>query len=414
MIQKTQLFILILLFAPALLMAENKLEAEVIHWWISGSEGAALDVVSKAFEKKGYLWVDTPVKTSYEAKTAAVSRMLDGVPPTMVQWHAGNSLLELYEEGLLRDIDELSERHGWKKVIPEALWNNISVDGHIVAAPLTVHGANWIWANKKVLEQSQVEMVNSWSEFLQVAPKIQQAGYIPLALGGQPWQERVLFLTVLLDSGGSTLYKDTILQHKPEALGGKQMAEVFAVFGSLRPFIDDKSPGRSWSDSTKLVIDGKAAFIIMGDWAKGEFFQEGKILGEDFLCALSPGSGSNYLLVADTFAMTKVATQQQQKMQEELVLTLMDPLVQKEFNRIKGSIPPRTDVDLEDFDQCSQLAKRTITDGQGETMAGFNMANKGLIGSSMMDIISTFWNDPEMTPQQAAKAFAEAVAEANF
>ena len=48
--------------------------------------------------------------------------------------------------------------------------------------------------------------------------------------------------------------------------------------------------GRDWNLATSMVMNGEAAFQIMGDWAKGEFLAGGKVPGEDFLCAPAPGN----------------------------------------------------------------------------------------------------------------------------
>ena len=57
----------------------------------------------------------------------------------------------------------------------------------------------------------------------------------------------------------------------------------------MRGYVDDNFSGRDWNLATAMVMNGEAAFQIMGDWAKGEFFAAGKVPGEDFLCASTPG-----------------------------------------------------------------------------------------------------------------------------
>ena len=49
------------------------------------------------------------------------------------------------------------------------------------------------------------------------------------------------------------------------------MLKVIKTFEALRPLVDEGSPGRNWNDATNLVITGKAAAQVMGDWARGEF-----------------------------------------------------------------------------------------------------------------------------------------------
>ncbi|MBY0396609.1 MAG: sugar ABC transporter substrate-binding protein, partial [Thermoleophilia bacterium] len=41
--------------------AGNAAEVEVLHWWTSGGEAAALNVLKEDLAKKGIGWVDMPV-----------------------------------------------------------------------------------------------------------------------------------------------------------------------------------------------------------------------------------------------------------------------------------------------------------------------------------------------------------------
>ena len=40
--------------------ADNK-EIQMLHWWTSGGEAAALNVIKQAVAKEGYTWKDVPV-----------------------------------------------------------------------------------------------------------------------------------------------------------------------------------------------------------------------------------------------------------------------------------------------------------------------------------------------------------------
>ena len=400
------------LFLFALSASGGEKEAEVIHWWVSGGEREALQVVIDAFESDGSRWVDTPVENSFNAKTAALSRMFDGYPPTLMQWHAGVALEELHDAGLLGDIDELARKEKWAELLPPAILAGVSSRGSIVAVPMTLHGGNWIWANKNVLEEVGVGMPDTLEDFFTIAEKIGESGFIPLALGGQPWQERVLFLVALLAVGGDEFYRAAIVEHQPEALGGKTMEEVFRQFGRFRELVDPESAGRNWSETTQLVIKGRAAFQCMGDWAKGEFQHAGQVAGEDFLCAIATGTQGNYLLVSDVFAMGKVKNQELRRTQLRLAKLMMDRDIQQKFNAIKGSIPPRKDVERSGFDICAQQAMQSVYGSSDALLPGFNMANGGLIASTIMDVLSGFWNNPAMLPREAARRLQQSVAEA--
>lgn len=402
--------IVCLLIWSSLSMAADK--AEVIHWWISGSEEAALKVIVDRFESQGNTWLDTPVEASYQAKSVAVTRMLDGTPPTMVQWHAGIALAELYQEQLIRDITDLAEKENWQDVLPAVVWEQIAIDGKVIAVPLNLHATNWIWANKAILEIIGQPIPETWEDFLEIAPAIQKAGFIPLAIGGQAWQVRVLFVSVLLAVGGPELYEAVIINHDPAAIVSPEMEKVFVTFGKLRQFTDPHSPDRGWAETTRLVIDGKAAFIVMGDWAKGEFTKAGLVPGKDFLCSLSPGSSDWYLIVTDVFAMPAVTDKEIIRVQDNLARIMMEPDIQRHFNIIKGSIPSRTDVSTAGFDYCAKQAMKKVAGG-ATILPGFSMANRGVMGNTLMDGIFSYWKDRNMDPEQAAERLAEAVKKAH-
>jgi len=404
-------FVCSTVIALGVAQAENR--AEVVHWWVSGSEAAAMQVVIQRFEEQGYTWVDTPVKASYQAKSVAISRMLDGTPPTLVQWHAGIALKELYDEGLIRDLTPLVQQEKWQKAIPQVLLDQISVDGKIVAIPMTLHGSNWLWANRNVFEETGIPLPSSWQEFLRIAPVLQQGGYIPLALGAQPWQLRLLFNNVLLSVGGSAFYEEVMIKHNPAAIESEEMREVFRVFGNLRQYVDENSAGRGWSDTTRLVIEGKAALQIMGDWAKGEFAQAEQVPGREYLCEFSPGTENRYLIVTDVFVAPVTDKEEELAMQEKLISIMMDTETQREFNIAKGSIPPRVDVSTGGFDSCSRKAMRAVSGG-AKIIPGFNMTNKGLISNVLMDGITKFWENKTLTPEMAAKDLAQAVRQASM
>jgi len=412
MVRRFNSFVVVITFLFFYSLAQAQKGVEVIHWWISGGEREALQAVIDAYEAQGNTWMDTPVEASYYAKSAAVSRILIGRPPAAVQWHAGVSLKEMYTEGLFRNVTKLAEEQGWQDVLPKAIWDNITVDGKVIAVPMALHGSNWIWANKKILDDVGIGIPRSWEEFLGNADRIIKAGYYPLALGGQPWQMRALFFSVVLDIGGPDLYEAAFVQHKPEALLSPAMINAFKTFGRLRQYVDPDSPGRNWLATTELVIKGKAAFQIMGDWAKAEFFQAGMVADKDFICSLSPGSGDTYIVVSDVFAMGNVTDETVRDSQLRLAGTMMDKEVQKKFNLLKGAISPRTDVSKDGFDICAQLAMTTVE--RGRTLPGFDMANSDIVASGTMSVISRYWDDLSLSPEKAAQMIVQAVSVAKL
>ena len=61
----------------------EEMKAEVIHWWTSGGESAAVRVLADQFIKAGGVWIDTAVAGGVNARTAAINRTIGGNPPTV-------------------------------------------------------------------------------------------------------------------------------------------------------------------------------------------------------------------------------------------------------------------------------------------------------------------------------------------
>ena len=117
-------------------------------------------------------------------------------------------------------------------------------------------------------------------QFNAVADKLKEAGITPLAHGGQPWQDATVFEVVALGIGGADFYRKALVELDQAALTSDTMVKVFDQLRRLRGYVDEGFSGRDWNLATAMVMNGQAAFQIMGDWAKGEFLAAGKVPGK--------------------------------------------------------------------------------------------------------------------------------------
>ena len=84
----------------------QEMRAEVIHWWTSGGESAAVQVFAEQFKTAGGTWVDTAIAGGANARTAAINRTVGGNPPTAMQFNTGKQFDDLVENGLLTSVDD--------------------------------------------------------------------------------------------------------------------------------------------------------------------------------------------------------------------------------------------------------------------------------------------------------------------
>lgn len=387
-------------------------EAEVLHWWTSGGEAKSVAVLMEEFAANGGTWTDMPVAGGGgdAAMTALRARVLSGNAPTAVQLK-GPAIQEWYEEGVLADIDPVGQAQNWDALLPAAIAGHMKCEGKYCAAPVNVHRIDWIWGNAEVLANAGIEMPTSWAEFNAAAEKLQGMGIIPLAHGGQAWQDATVFEAVALGLGGADFFRKAFIDLDEATLTSDTMVAVFDQMRTLRGYVDDNFSGRDWNLATAMVINGEAAFQIMGDWAKGEFVAAGKVPGKDFLCTSTPGGG--YLYNVDSFAMFNVKGDEKVAGQNLLAELIMGQNFQKVFNLNKGSIPARLDVSLDEFDYCARQSSydMDVASGNGTLLPSYahGMALRGAQAGAITDTVTAHFNS-DMSSQDAVAALAKAVA----
>lgn len=387
--------------------AQDKPQAEVMHWWTSGGESAAIKTFADAYEKAGGEWIDTATAGGENSRAATINRMVGGQPPTAAQFNTGRQFDDLVSQGLIRPIEDLAAEGGWRKAMPAALVEAASRDGEMYALPINVHGQNWTFYSRDVLEKSGVsELPSTWEAMVPALQKIKDAGFTPLALGGQPWQERALFNAILLQQGGKDLYMKVYRDKDEEAVRSEGFRKAVETYGALRGMVDAGSPGRSWNDTTALLLRDNAAVQVMGDWVKGEFTNAGQKPGEDYGCTI--GLDDSMLMVGgDVFVFPKTDEPAKKAAQDLLVETMISKDAQVAFNLAKGSMPVRSDVDTSAFDACAKKGLELLR-SEGSQAPVFEILVSASLAGSVDDVVTQFWNNPSAEPDDVIEGFVNA------
>ena len=337
----------------AMPLSASATDLEVTHWWTSGGEAAAVKVLADNFNETGNTWVDSAIAGSgTTANPIIVSRILGGNPMGATQMNTGRDAEELIKAGLMLDLTELAEKEDWaSKIRPAKLLEACEYDGRIYCVPINIHSWQWMWLNRHVFEDNGIPVPTNWAELVEAAPKLQEAGVIPLATG-QPWQVDGIRNVMQVAIGGVDNYLAVNGDKDPEAVMSDENRAIWEAFAQARTMVDDAYSGRDWNVATNMVIQGDAAAQIMGDWAQGEFAQAGQEAGVDYDCL--PGLGNNPVLDTggDAFYFPKTDDPDITAAQLELASMLVSPETQVEFNLVKGSLPVRGDVDLEAANAC--------------------------------------------------------------
>lgn len=389
-------------------------DVEVLHWWTSGGEAAALNVLKDDLAGQGIGWVDMPVAGGggEAAMTTLRARVTAGDPPTAVQM-LGFDIKDWAAEGVLGNLNDVASAEGWDDVVPAALQFFSKDDGNWIAAPVNVHSTNWVWMSKSALDDTGLGEPTNWEELIAVLDAMQANGITPLAHGGQAWQDATIFDAVVL-SLGDDFYKSSMIDLDPDVLGGPTMVEAFERMATLRGYVDDNFSGRDWNLASAMVINGEAGMQMMGDWAKGEFLRADQVPGEDFVCIRFPGTQGAVTFNSDQFVMFDIG--EDSTAQQAMAASVMDPVFQSAFNVVKGSVPARTDVPNDDFGDCGRKGMADLADAGANDRLFGSMAHghsvPAAVKNAIYDVVTAHFNG-EFDSQEAAQELVYAVESTN-
>ncbi|RKF22311.1 carbohydrate ABC transporter substrate-binding protein [Alginatibacterium sediminis] len=389
-------------------------EIELLHWWTSKSEAGAVLALEKAITEQGYTWKPFSISGGggENAMTVLKTRAISGNPPTAAQIK-GDEIKEWAKLSFLMPLDGIAAEQDWEAIIPPIILERARFEDHFYAVPFNIHRVNWLWANPMVFEQAGAEIPHSIEAFFVAADKLEQAGFIPLAHGLQDWQNATIFEAIALSVLGHEKYLKAFFELDASIIESEDMVQVFKYFKQIRSYIDKGARNRQWNEASQLLIQGKAGMQIMGDWAKGEFTASGKVPGVDIVCAAVFGTDDMFSLNSDSLAIFKGGKGEDSSMQLALAKAVLDKDFQIDFNRHKGSIPVRQDIDLSDFDTCSQESSRAFKQGEltGALVPSFahGLANSSAVQNAIFDIVNRYFNNPEASPEQTVLQLSRAV-----
>jgi glucose/mannose transport system substrate-binding protein len=384
--------------------------AEVIHWWTSGGESAAVRVFAEQYNKEGGTWVDTAIAGGSNARTAGINRVVGGDPPTAMQLNTGKQFDELAEGGLLADLDSMSNSMNWKGIMPAAIVNAVTREGHVYAVPVNIHGQNWLFYSNAALAKAGAQAPTNWDDVFPALDKLKAAGLVPLAMAsGNTWN-RSVFNAVLAGKGGPVMFQEFWGKRDPALVKGAEFRQIAETFRHLHDYIDPGAASRNWNDATTMVIQGKAGMQIMGDWAKGEFTSAGQTPGKEYGCTILSNKGVSYLLGGDVFVFPKQKSSEAAAAQKKLANVMLEPATQIAFAQKKGSIPVRQDVDVASLDACAQKAVAWIKDKQAQVPANELLSPPAITGA-VEDVISQYWNNNSMTTDEFITRVAAALSQ---
>jgi glucose/mannose transport system substrate-binding protein len=389
--------------------AARATDIEVTHWWTSGGEAAAVAEFAKAVDASGDKWVDGAIAGSGDvARPIIISRILGGNPMGATQLNPGHDADELIKAGLMLDLTELATKEKWNDILrPKSQLASCTVDGKVYCVPVNLHSAQWMWTNRKVFTDNGMEPPKNFAELVADAPKLQEKGIQPLSLA-QGWPVGLLIGDMIVAVAGVENYVKVYKDRDLAMAAGPEFGKVFEAIDAARKMVDQKQVTKQWNEAVGLVVNGKAAANIMGDWAGGEFQVAKMTPGKDYDCL--PGLGVTPVLNTggDVFYFPKNKDPKVTEAQMKMASTLITPAVQVAFNLKKGSLPMRADVDLGAANDCMKKGLEILDHSSAVFPNDVQMLDRDSI-NQINDLMTNFFSKPDMTTADVQAKFVEII-----
>lgn len=340
-------------------------DVEVFTWWAGGSEKSGLDALVRVFDEQhpDFAFVNGAVAggAGSNAKNVLAARLQAGNPPDSFQAHAGKELADYITANQVQDLKGLYTENGWDKIFPHSLLDLLTVDGKIYSVPSNVHRANVVWANPAVLQRIGIDPNSPPSDLngmFAALERAKAAGVTPLSVG-KDWTQVHVLETVLLSKLGAAAYVG--LFDGKTAWDAPQLGAAVDDYARLMSYANTDRLGLDWADATQQIIDGTAAFNIMGDWAAAGFAGQKQAFGTDYVAFPVPGTDGVFDFLADSFTLPVGA--ENEAGTRAWLQTVASQAGQKAFNTAKGSIPARNDAAAADYPAYQRTAIAAYTDG---------------------------------------------------
>jgi glucose/mannose transport system substrate-binding protein len=328
--------------------ATNTKRLEVVSWWTSGSEAAALDALLAALRTSnpGVEAVNGAIAggAGSNARVELAKRLQNDDPPDVWQTFAGKSVQEYASRGAIRSVASVFDREDLRARMQPTILRSLMRDGRPYGVPTGAHRSNVLWFNKRLLARAGVTPPSrgyTLAAFEADLDQIKASGATPLCLGGKDRFTTVeLFENTLLSSIGMRGWKDMVADKLDWRSGAVQTA--LERFGAMLRYSDPQASRLTWDQATKKLAAGGCAFESMNDSAFGELIAAGAHEDKDFGAAAFPATDDSYLAVVDVFVAATKAKNARNAL--AFLGDISTPSAQLAFHRAKGSVPVLRDV----------------------------------------------------------------------
>lgn len=204
----------------------------------------------------------------HEGYKTAIRNFLTADSPDLANWYAGNRMAPFVKAGQFTDVSDVWAENGLNESLASAA-SSMTIDGKQWGVPYTYY--QWgIYFNKDVYKAAGVDVPKTWDEFVANCAKFQAAGVDCLTTGSKAlWPTAGIFDYLDLRTNGYDFHMQLTSGDIPWT--DDRVKAVFAEWAKVVPYTTANHAAIDWQDAAALLVQGKAANYVMGNFAVATF-----------------------------------------------------------------------------------------------------------------------------------------------
>ncbi|WP_353476655.1 extracellular solute-binding protein (plasmid) [Salipiger sp. H15] len=333
----------------ASLMASTAFAATDITWWhgMGGRNGEVINEISQQFNDAQDACHLTPISkgTYEEALSSGIAAFRSGEQPNILQVFDAGAATIIAAKGATIAAEDLitgaGEQFNRENFIAGVRNFYADADGKFIGMPFN-SSAPILYYNTEAFEKAGVEPPKTWEEFEEVAPKLKEAGYLPMTASQLTW--------MMVENFKSRNNQQFATNNNGyDAVDGTEIIvndeNQVMMFEKLKAWADEGLYGfygAGWADNLKPFEEGKAAMWI---GSSGSFGGLQKSANFDFGAGFMPywasieGAGTqSFIGGAALFAMAG-KPEEQNTCTAQFFSFLTSPETQVYWHKNTGYVP---------------------------------------------------------------------------
>jgi glucose/mannose transport system substrate-binding protein len=347
-----------------------------MHYWASISEVGALSIMRTNVLESGH-----EISGSFQTGSGGEStrdkltqQALKGDVPDAA-FVKGSGISRWARLGFLEKLSDIPGYELQANFVYKTIADHMRINGEAYAIPLNLHRTNLVFSNSKLLRQYNIAQPKSWDDLIAAMDVLQKNDVIPIAIGNEPWQLATIYEALVYAEAGANIYESAFVDHNLSAFRDPAFAVAFERLMQLKAYMSVNVSNKRWYKTSEQFYNNQVGFLIGGDWFNGELSTVGYYPSKNYECFPIPGTEDSFIYSLDSMVLFKQSSNAKKAAQNELANLMIDETVQAELNFVKGSLPPRSDVQLTDFNDCAIDSAKDLEEADRKGLLLPSLAN---------------------------------------